>query len=520
MGIYLNPGNEMFRESVSSEIYIDKTGVIQHTNKVIGTTQKYVCVSRPRRFGKSITAGMLVAYYGKGCDSGDIFERFKIAGTENYKKHLNQYNVIALNVQSFTSLASSVEDMIALIQEELLDELKEAYPGVIPDRIKFLSMALEKVYAKKKEKFVFVIDEWDCVLRERKNDLEAQKKYLDFLRNLLKDRTYVALAYMTGILPVKKYGTHSALNMFEEFSMTEPRQYAEYVGFTEEEVRELCSKYQVDFELIKDWYDGYSFTNVPHVYNPRSVVTSVLSGNIGSYWTRTETYEALKVYLDMNYDGLKDSVIHMIGGDEVQIDTGTFQNDMTTFQSKDDILTLLVHLGYLAFDFEKKTVFIPNAEVREEFVRAINGSDWSSVAKAIRNSDKLLQATWSGDEEKVAAMLDEVHSENTSILTYNDENSLSCVLTIAYFSAMNEYVIEREFPSGKGFADLVFLPKRKSEKPAMIIELKYNKTADGAIAQIKDRRYTEKLKEYGDNLLLVGINYDDKKQHECIIEKM
>lgn len=214
---------------------------------------------------------------------------------------------------------------------------------------------------------------------------------------------------MTGILPVKKYGTHSALNMFEEFSMTEPRQYAEYVGFTEEEVRELCSKYQVDFELIKDWYDGYSFTNVPHVYNPRSVVTSVLSGNTGSYWTRTETYEALKVYLDMNYDGLKDSVIHMIGGDEVQIDTGTFQNDMTTFQSKDDILTLLVHLGYLAFDFEKKTVSIPNAEVREAFVHAI--------------------------------------------------------------------------------------------------------------AQIKDRRYTEKLKEYGDNLLLVGINYDDKKQHECIIEK-
>ena len=325
---------------------------------------------------------------------------------------------------------------------------------------------------------------------------------------------------MTGILPIKKYGTHSALNMFDEYSMTNPGEYTEFIGFTETEVKDLCEKYQIDFDTMKSWYDGYTFPQVSHIYNPKSVVDSIRRKSFASYWTQTETYEALKIYIDLNYDGMKDAVVKMLAGEHVTINTERFQNDMTTFESKDDVLTLLVHLGYLAFDREKSEVFIPNVEIRGEFRNAIMGEYWKDVIAALEQSDCLLQATWDGDSETVADILDAVHSENTSILTYNDENSLSCVISLAYYNAVKEYTKIREFPTGKGFADIVYLPKKHSDKPAMIIELKYDKSAEGAITQIKDNKYVESLKEYHGNLLLAGINYDKaSKKHECVIEE-
>lgn len=381
MGVYLNPGNEMFQEAIQSEIYVDKTELIKYTNKAIGTSQKNICISRPRRFGKSMAASMLVAYYGEGCDSSELFDDFKIAKAKDYQKHLNKYNVIALNIQNFLSLMPDVKDMLSLLQRRVLAELKKAYPDCVAEEECFLSLALDDIYSQTNEKFIFVIDEWDCLLREKKENINEQKIYLDFIRNLLKDKPYVALAYMTGILPIKKYGSHSALNMFYEYSMTNPDMFEEYVGFTEPEVTELCNKYQMDLEEMMNWYDGYSFETVPHVYNPKSVVEAIIRKKFSSYWTRTETYEALKCYIDMNLNGLKDAITCMLGGENVKIDPETFQNDMTTFESRDDVLTLLVHLGYLAFDKKSSSVFIPNREVRAEFVRAINGSDWSSVAK-------------------------------------------------------------------------------------------------------------------------------------------
>ena len=520
MGVYLNPGNNLFMKSVQSDIYVDKTELIKYTNQLIDTMQRYVCISRPRRFGKSMAANMLTAYYGKGCDSSELFNHYKIANSENYEKHLNKYNVIALNIQSFLSVVNSVEELIDYIQVEILEELKEVYADKIPQREKFLSMALDKLYSKTGESFVFIIDEWDCILREKNYTSEDHKKYLDFIRNLLKDKVYVSLAYMTGILPIKKYGTHSALNMFDEYSMTDAGIYAEYIGFTEDEVKTLCTEYQVDFEKEKDWYDGYVFGEDLHIYNPKSVVDSIRRKEFSSYWTQTETYEALKIYVKMNYDGLKDSIIQMLAGECVKIDYRTFQNDMTTFESKDDVLTLLVHLGYLAYDRKTSRVFIPNAEVRAEFVRAVKGSDWKEVITSIEKSEQLLQATWDENAKAVAQMIDEVHMANTSILTYNDENSLSCVISLAYYNAMNDYIRMRELPTGKGFADIVYIPKKPSDKPAMIIELKYDKSAEGAIDQIKKKMYVDALKEYQGNLLLVGINYDkDTKEHTCIIEK-
>lgn len=374
MGVYLNPGTGKFERAIKSEIYVDKTGLIKETNKVLETEQCYICVSRPRRFGKSMAANMLTAYYGKGYDSSYIFDKYEIANSKDYKKYQNHYNVIELNIQSFLSLTSSVDEMIALIQEEVLSELMESYPDIVSEKNKILSMALDKIYAKTSESFVFVIDEWDSILREKKTEDEQQKKYLDFIRNLLKDKGYVALAYMTGILPIKKYGTHSALNMFEEYSMTSPLGFAEYVGFTESEVEKLCETYNVDFEKMKSWYDGYSLEDTAHIYNPRSVVACLLSKRFGSYWTRTETYEALKIYIEMNFDGLKDAVVRMLAGGKVKINPEKFQNDMTTFKTKDDVLTLLVHLGYLAFEQDTSQVYIPNAEIQGEFNNAVE--DW------------------------------------------------------------------------------------------------------------------------------------------------
>ncbi|MGN0482334.1 MAG: AAA family ATPase [Lachnospiraceae bacterium] len=521
MGVYLNPGKEAFQEAVNGMIYVDKTELIACTNRCIKTPQKFICISRPRRFGKTMAACMLAAYYGKGCDSSELFAPYKIAQNEDYRKHLNQYNVIMLNIQNFLTITEySVNAMLTYLQKEVIEELNKAFPGKVPDGETNLGVALDKLYNETKESFIFIIDEWDCILRDRQYSVDDQKKYLDFIRNLLKDKTYVALAYMTGILPIKKYGTHSALNMFTEYSMTNPRNFAEFIGFTEEEVKNLCKKYEVDFETMKNWYDGYSFPEVPHIYNPKSVVDSILYRQFESYWTQTETYEALKIYIDLNYDGLKDAIVRMLGGEKITIDYKTFQNDMTTFENRDDVLTLLVHLGYLAYNSECQQVSIPNAEIREEFVRTVKSCKWKDVIDALEQSERLLSATWLKDGETVAEILDAVHSENTSILTYNDENSLSCVISLAYYNAMKEYTKIRELPTGKGFADIVYLPKKHSDKPAMIIELKYDQSAEGAIDQIKEKKYVQSLKEYHGNLLLVGINYDkESKKHTCLIEQ-
>lgn len=522
MGIYLNPGNEAFAEALNSQIYVDKTGLLSYTNQVLGTKQKFICISRPRRFGKSMAAEMLAAYYGMGIDSEELFYGLKISEDNSFHQYLNKYDVLFLNIQVFLSRSGELYTLSDYIQKTVLDELSAAYPGSIKSSETHLSAALEQVYKVQKRGFVFIIDEWDCLFREKKHDIEAQTIYLDFLRDLLKDKIYVKLAYMTGILPIKKYGTHSALNMFDEFSMTNPRQLSEYVGFTEKEVQSLCSKYHMDFEEARRWYDGYSFRRASHIYSPKSVVDAMRNECFDSYWTQTETYEALKIYIDMNFDGLKDSVIKMLGGGRCRIDTGTFQNDMTTFHSKDDALTLLVHLGYLAYDMDSQEVFIPNEEVRAEFTRAIKASGWDEVIKALAESDSLLVDTIEGRTEVVAQKFDDLHQESTSILAYNNEDSLSSVISLAYYSARNYYYLIRELPAGKGFADIVFFPRRICpDKPAIIVELKWNHSAEGAIDQIKRKEYIKGLKDYSGELLLVGINYDKKtKTHSCVIERV
>lgn len=390
MGIYLNPSNAGFARALRSQIYVDKSELIAYTNAVLDTEQQYVCVSRPRRFGKSMAAKMLSAYYCRTCDSAPLFSNLKIATHESYKQHLNQYDVISVDMNDFLTGSGSVEMFLAAFQKAILNDLQEVYAETIDFSSGNLVEVLKQIYVKTGTMFIFIIDEWDCVLRSYQNDKEAHKTYLDYLRTLLKGKEYICLAYMTGILPIKKYGTHSALNMFDEFSMTDQRKLAAYTGFTEEEVKMLCDKYSMDFEETKRWYDGYQFRKSSHIYNPKSVVTAMLNERFGSYWTQTETYEALKVYIEMNFDGLRDAIVQMLGGGRCKINTEMFTNDMTTFHTKDDVLTLLVHLGYLAYDSERQKVFIPNEEVRREFVTAITVSGWQEVIKSINASKQLL----------------------------------------------------------------------------------------------------------------------------------
>lgn len=525
MGTYLNPGNAVFQNSLNSKIYVDKSGLIEKTNEYLNTEQRYLCVSRPRRFGKSMAANMLAAYYDCSEDSSGLFDKLEISKSDSYQTHLNQYDVLKLNMQDFLSLTHSVDDMLNLMQNRIVTELGRKYFEYITDG--HLVFAMQDIFSHTKRPFVILIDEWDCLFREYKEDQEAQKQYLDFLRAWLKDKDYVALAYMTGILPIKKYGSHSALNMFVEYSMTAPGEFAPYFGFTEVEVKELCEKYQMSFEEAKDWYDGYGLaTHTPSgiqkysMYSPKSVVEAMLRHKFDTYWNQTETYEALKLYIQMNMDGLKDAVIEMLAGTEISIHTGTFSNDMTTFSTRDDVLTLLVHLGYLTYNSEQGAVAIPNKEVSQEYMNAIRTMDWHEVLTSIQESKKLLEALWSMDGHVVAEGIERAHKE-ISILQYHDENSLSCTIQLAFYYAREYYTFVRELPAGKGFADICFIPKKTyAEKPAIIMELKWDKSAVGAISQIKEKQYCDALKEYHGNLLLAGINYDrGTKQHTCVIEK-
>lgn len=533
MGFYFNPTNEKFAIALNSEIYVDKTDLIAYTNKVTATEQRFICVSRPRRFGKSMAANMLTAYYSRGCDSRQLFEACSISKNKDFDKYRNRYDVIMLNIQEFLSrtvqaetasemtIEKAIERMLSRMKLLVIREMKRAYPSADYFDETDLTQCMQDIYETSGIPFIVIIDEWDCILREYKQDFQAQKRYLDFLRNLLKDKGYIHLVYMTGILPVKKYGTHSALNMFDEFSMTNPGPLAEFTGFTQSETLGLCTRYGMDYEETRRWYDGYHFGNGIDIYSPRSVVSAMLNRRFDNYWNQTETFEALKLYIGMNFDGLKDTVIALISGARKKIDIRNFTNDMTSFHSYEDVLTLLVHLGYLGYDFVSKEVFLPNSEVADEYVSAVKAAGWHEVIRSIQASERLLIATWNLDEQAVASGIQKAHLE-TSHLQYHDENALSYTIDLAYYSARQYYITVREMPSGSGFADLVFLPRKNHfDKPAIVVELKWDMSAEGAVKQIKDKNYGEALKTYFGEVLLVGVNYNKKsREHVCRIERI
>ena len=554
MGTFLNPGKNAFEEAVRSEIYVDKTDMILHLNAVVGTKQKYVSVSRPRRFGKSMAADMICAYYDRTAESREVFENYKIAKQENngagvgfapWDACLGRFDVVRIVMTRFFKKRSTVQEGLSRLQDLVIREFRKTYPTVDYYSEHDLLQTVEDVYTSVDRQVVFVIDEWDAVFRIRPDDRDGQNEYLDFLRDLLKDNDRIALAYMTGILPIKKYGEHSALNMFTEYSMMAPRQFAPYTGFTDQEVRMLCSRYDMKYEDIAKWYDGYrvsdripadkreayrSGTYSGHVlalYSPLSVVESMTTGMIRNYWNKTESYEALAEYIRMDYDGLKNAVALLMDGGRIRIDTSSYQNDMTTFHGRDDVFSLLIHLGYLGYDDGSEEVFIPNREILDEFRTSTKSKEWDNTFHSFAVSQELLKATWNMEEEKVADLLEKAHDQAGNI-TYNSEAALSYAIQLAYYAAQKYYTTILELDTGKGFADIVYLPSPAyPDKPVLLIELKYDKTADTALSQINRQHYPDRLEHYKGNILLVGVNYDKEtrsgsiafKHHSCTIRR-
>ena len=525
MGRFVNPGNSAFKVALASEIYIDKTGLLDFTNSVLGTKQAYICNSRPRRFGKSITADMLTAYYSKGCDSRELFMNYNIAQTEYFEKYLNKYDVIHLDMQWILMDAGAPERISGYINKNVISELADLYKDIDLRDQKTLYGALSVINSMTNNKFVIIIDEWDVLIRDEAANSSVQEEYINFLRGMFKGSEptkYIELAFLTGILPIKKLKTQSALNNFDEYTMLYAGRLSPYIGFTEDEVRDICDRYGRNFSQVERWYDGYMLGDY-HVYNPRAVVNYMLQGDLKSYWSETGSYDVIVPLINLDFDGLKTAIIQMLSGGEIKVNTGSFMNDTVSFKNKDDVLTYLVHLGYLGFDQKKSCAFIPNEEIRQELTTAVESKKWNEMLILQLNSENLLDATLDMDGVAVAEEIEKIHNEHVSVIQYNNENSLSSVLTIAYLSAMQYYFKPiREFPTGRGFADFVFIPKPeyKNDYPALLVELKWNQNAQTALTQIKTKKYPSSILNYTGDILLVGINYDKKsKEHQCLIEK-
>ena len=522
MGTYINLGNAGFQRVRNSE-YVDKSGLIAIVNSTLFTERSFSCVSRSRRFGKSVAAKMLNAYYDWSCDSRHLFADLEIASDPSFEKHLNKYPVIFLDLTDFTTRFKD-DSIMEHVQKELIADIHNAFSDIPVMDDDDLMAFLIRVTESTQQPFIFIIDEWDAICREFKAGTHAMDDFVNWLRRMFKGSNssqVFAGVYMTGILPIKKYKTQSAMNNFTEYSMVEPRKMASYFGFTKDEVKALAEKHGMDFDELEKWYDGYQIGDDLSMFNPNSVMQAIDAGRCRSFWASTASYDTVAHYIQMNYEGLKDDVVRMLAGERCAVDPTGFQNDMSVIQSKDDVLTVLIHLGYLSYDWKESECYIPNKEVAGEMVNAVKLNNWSHVANAIEKSKQLLRATIEGNEEAVARGVDVAHDENTSILSYNDENSLACVLSLAYYYASNDYIIHRELASGKGFADLVLIPRKNVASPAIVIELKYDKAVNTAIEQIKQRQYPAKVSQYTDNLLLVGITYErDTKQHRCCIEKL
>ena len=515
--MYLNTNKpfENYKELAGSKYFVDKSLIIERLNERVNTSDKYVCITRPRRFGKSSVADMLGAYYSKAVSANGIFDKLKISKVESYEKHINKYNVINISFNRIPDQNKSYDDYISLIRSTLIDDIKSSYPDV-----EFKSyFTVSDMLLTTNDKFIFIFDEWDYIFNNNLFE-EHQNEFLEFLRNLLKDQPYVALAYMTGVLPIKKYSSGSALNMFDEFTFLKDRQFSEYFGFTEEEVLALCHKNsKLQFKELEKWYNGYFTVEGNRIYNPHSVVKALQNNHCESYWTNTGAMAEVAQYLKYNTLEVRDDVIEMVSGAEIDVIIDEeFRAGQGEPKTREEIYSAMIVLGFLSYyDGYLK---IPNKELMREFEKALKDKSFGYVSEIIKDSRKMLKATVNGDTKTVEDILHNIHNSEIPILQYNDENSLSCVLTLAYLSARDSYRVEREEKTGKGYADFTFYPRRKNDT-AFIVELKKDEVPEVAINQIKEKEYAQKMiKEY-EKILAVAICYDSKtKEHQCKIEEI
>ena len=522
MGIYVNPGNENFAAALAEEIFVDKSLILQKFYKVLNTrSSKFICVSRPRRFGKSIVRDLMVAYFSKGCDSKKLFSKLKIAKKPNFEKNLNKFNVLAIDFGARYSITGDKNNIIPELRKDLLEDFQKEFPDIDFSDADSIAKMILRVYDKTKEQFIIIIDEYDILVRQQVS-AEIFQDYLNFLNSLFKNNELspaIALAYLTGILPIVRDKIQSKLNVFKESTMLDPIGFENFFGFTTTEVKALCKKYKMSFKESENWYDGYKIGKIS-IYNPNSVVNAMMDRKYKNYWNITGSYEVISEYVKLDFDGTKSDVIDMMTGKEIAVNPNGFLNSLDYFNNKDDVFTYLIHLGYLNYDEETKLCRIPNKEIKEEWEKALGrAANFEKIVEMINESDRLLYYTQRGDAERVAAALGEAQLAVSNPKNYNNEASLQAAIRLAYFTATSKYTIIQELTTGYGFADMGFIPLDKKD-PAMIIELKYNHDADTAIKQIKNKNYPAVFENYLDNLLLIGVNYDkETKIHECVIEK-
>ena len=552
MGSILNPDKEnSFIRLANREnkyLFVDKTDFIEKTNKRLNEDNRFFAVTRPRRFGKTVTAHMLSAYYSKGYAGQNIFDNLKITNNEfkaSYEKHLNKYDVIYIDMNTIDGLfdgysnkkqkVDGVNDLVDYFEYSIIKELKSSseFSECLEKHQIENTGLLETLLAITQDlntKFIFIMDEWDLVYREYCNDEVLQKKFIKLLKNLFKadgGQVCFALAYLTGILPIKKYNSQSALNGFDEYNMLSPGDYAPYFGFTEDEVANIVKSpnCKVSHQDLKEWYEGYKIKGVD-IYNPNSVCKAVTRNECISYWSGTSSNEEFVRLINMDFDGIKEDIINLIEGDEVTFSCANFQNDMVTIKDKNDVFSLLVCLGYLGCSETKnqyrKVAYVPNAEIKAVLMDIVREQNWYERMETIKRSENLLKAIKELDGATVATIIQEIHNSSAvSLLDYNDEESLTyCVMTGLLWSTLDDYSYHREDQAGKGRVDLVYEPITRRQ-PLILIEFKYDDSAEEAIKQIKEKEYFKRYAGQYRNIILVGINYSTKtKDHQCLIEKL
>ena len=515
MGQFIDGGNFAFRSVINSD-FVDKSGLLNILNKNMDTENRFMCISRPRRFGKSVAAKMAYAYYDRKSDSKELFEGLEITKSPNYEKHLNKYPTIFIDWNTFAQIPD--KEKLKEAQHSIIADLKKSYAFL--EEQNYLSKALTEINEKTGDRFILIIDEWDMLVRDVEKDI--QDEYVEFLCSMFKSynaNNIFRLVYMTGILPIIKIKTQSALNNFREYSIIYPADTAKYYGFTEEEVNVLCKEHNMNFDLMKHAYDGYIIGDQKSMFNPNSVMQSILFRTYDSFWSRTASFMAIESYLNTDADQVRTKIIAMMNGEEVVIEPSSFRNDMKNIETSDDVLTLLAHLGYLSYNPETQSVRIPNTEVSSEFKNAVRAAGWKELSKAVGQSLQLLNDTINLQSTKVARAFDDYHFEASSLLEFNDENSMRCAIVLAYYAAKPFYKIFHELPTGKGFADMVFIPLPNSPRPAIVVELKYDKSADSAIDQIKRKNYPKSLQGFSKRIVLCGINYNKStSKHEVAME--
>ena len=540
MGIYVNPGNTKFRNKLKAKIYVDKSPMINELNELIDTDDGFVCMSRARRFGKTMMTNLMSAYYSKNCDSREIFENLKLSKQEGWDMYLNSINVIQIDLQGFYSIIKDKSRVIDKLQADVVNELRMQFPSVKIPADAVIADTIYNIHNELGETFVIIIDEYDVLIRDKSAPESLRNEYIDFLNALFKSNTTqeaISLAYLTGILPIYRETVQSKLNNFTEYTMLNPEQFAQYFGFTENEVQNLCLENNADYDICKKMYDGYIFQKpyqMPvqpnndsettiHIFNPNSVVKAVTRRKYENYWVATSALEAITLYIDANIAGIQDDIKVLLKGEkDIEINVLRYNNNVERFATKDEIFTYLIHLGYLAYDPINQTCHIPNGEIRNAWLSIMSDAKgFEPIQQMLETSRKLIESTENCDSNAVAKALDDSHADISSPITYNRESSMQSAILMAYFYARKDYLVFSELTSGCGYADVALVPT-VPQKPIIIIELKKDGNPATAIEQIKTRNYAHAFRYHpGHAAVLVGVTYDaESKQHKCLIEKL